>query len=267
MEIELENLNLVYTDNATYIKPILSDINISIKPGKINVLVGTYKSGKTTILKLISGLILPTSGKINIKNTEFPYEKMGLIYSENEFIFKTVYEELSYAIKHLNKKVTDIHKHVISSLNMVGLNENYLNRKITTLSDSERIKISLALVLGINSKIILIDEIDTILDPKSLNEIIKLLNLLKKRYNKTIVISTRNTSLAHMIADNVILLSDGKIVESGNKYDIFTKDLSKYGLKNPNIIEFENMARKKGVRLLYRDEINDLMKDIYRYCR
>ena len=68
--------------------------------------------------------------------------------------------------------------------------------------------------------------------------------MLKNRYNKTIVIISRDSDFVHSICDNVSIIHNGKIVLSGNKYDVFTKDIEKYGLKKPKIIEFEQMVLK-----------------------
>ncbi len=247
-------------------KTILSDINLEIGEKTITSIMGKSGSGKTTLIEMISDLIFPTQGNIDIS---FKNKKIGIVFQNatDQFFLDTVEKEISFGIKHLNKSVSNIKKHILESLVMVGLDETYLNRNPFSLSNGEKKKVAIASVLCINPKILILDEPTIGLDNESINRLIRLLKLLKNRYNKTIIVVTKDSEFAHKISDKVVILYNGKIVLSGNKYDVFTQDVEKYGLKKPKIIEFEQLARnKKNVRLLYRDEINDLMKDIYRHA-
>jgi energy-coupling factor transport system ATP-binding protein len=269
MEIKLNNINYTYKDNMCK-KKVLSNINLHIEEKSINAIMGKSGSGKTTLIEILDGLVIPTSGSIRISGIKNNVkDKIGMVFSNpnDQFFLDTVEKEISFATKHLNKKVKDVKKHVIDSLFMVGLDESYLNKNPFNLSSGEKRKIAIASALCINPKILILDEPTIGLDNESIDNLIKLLKLLKNKYDKTIIVVSKDSEFIHKIADNIIVLSDGKIVLSGNKYDVFTKDIESYGLKKPKIIEFEQLVRnKKNIRLLYRDEINDLMKDIYRHA-
>ena len=91
--------------------------------------------------------------------------------------------------------------------------------------------------------------------------------MLKNRYHKTIIIVSHDMEFIHKLVDNIIVLNNGEIVLHGNKYQVFsnTRILKKYGLLAPKIMLFrERVLNRKGIRLEYRDEINDLIKDIFR---
>lgn len=264
MEIKFNKVNFVCTDNATYIKKILSNINLSIIENTITGIVGNSESGKTTLLEMINGIITPTKGDIKISNS-----KIGMVFKDykEQFFMDTVEKELKFSIKHFNNK-NNITKHMIDSLIMVGLDESYLNRSINSLSSGEKKNLAIASMLCTNPKIILLDEPTLGLDNASINNLIKLLKMLKNRYNKTIIITSKDTDFIHRLADKVIVLNQGKIVLEGDKYDVFTQNIEQYGLCKPKIINFAQYVRdNKKIRLLYRDEINDLMKDIYRYVK
>ena len=158
---------------------------------------------------------------------------------------------------------------VIENLQMVGLNETYLKRNPFTLSSGEKRKVAIASILIHDPEVIILDEPTIGLDNASKKNIIKTIKSLKTKYNKTVFVISKDTDLLLKICDYVVVLNKGQVVLEGNKYDVFTnKNLEDYGVKRPDIINFEMLAlNKKKVKLGYRDEINDLMKDVYRYVK
>ena len=153
---------------------------------------------------------------------------------------------------------------------MVGLDQSYLNKNPFKLSNGEKRKLALAEVLILNPKVILLDEPTIGLDSKSKNDILKLLRLLKNRYNKTIIIATHDIEFIHKIVDYIYVLDNKEIVMEGDKYSIFKqeKKLNKIGIRVPYTISFSNkVLESKKIKIGYRDDINDLIKDIYRYVK
>ncbi len=281
MEVKFNHVFYVYNEKTPLSKMVLGDINTTFKEGKITGIMGKSGSGKTTLIELINALIIPTKGNIQvgsrvisktrkIKNINNLRYKIGLVFQvpEEQFFCKTVKEEIEFGMKYFKKSVKSIEKHVSDALIMMGLNDSYLNRNPFTLSSGEMRKVAIASVLAFNPKIIILDEPTIGLDNKSKENLIKIIKLLKNRYKKTIIVVSNDTDLLLKISDNVILLDKGKIILEGNKYDVFKQDISKYGLKRPKIIEFEQLVlEKKGIKIGYRDDINDLMKDVYRYVK
>lgn len=281
MEVKFNHVFYVYNEKTPLSKIVLGDINTTFKEGKITGIMGKSGSGKTTLIELINALIIPTKGNIQvgsrvisktrkIKNINNLRYKIGLVFQvpEEQFFCKTVKEEIEFGMKYFKKSVKSIEKHVSDALIMMGLDDSYLNRNPFTLSSGEMRKVAIASVLAFNPKIIILDEPTIGLDNKSKENLIKIIKLLKNRYKKTIIVVSNDTDLLLKISDNVILLDKGKIILEGNKYDVFKQDISKYGLKRPKIIEFEQLVlEKKGIKIGYRDDINDLMKDVYRYVK
>ena len=150
------------------------------------------------------------------------------------------------------------------------MDESFLDRDPYTLSNGEKRKIAIASVLVYNPKVLLLDEPTIGLDYQSKKSLIRLLVLLKKRYNKTILIATHDVDLIHKIADYIYILADKTILLEGDKYSVFKQvDLLKeHNIEVPKVIEFSDLVlKKKNKKIGYRDDINDLIKDIYRYAK
>lgn len=272
MEIKFDKVNFTYKKINYCEHEVLKNINIKLKAGKINAIVGKSGSGKTTLLELITGILKPTTGKVlidekEINNLNNAFDIGYVSQDNNQFLQKTVKEELEMLLKLYNYKLKEKKKRINDSLIMVGLNEKYLNLNINNLSSGEKKKLALASALILNPSILIIDEPVIGLDRKTKEELKKIFRILKTRYNKTIIFVSNNLDFVLEVADYVYVLYDKEIVLEGKKIDVLSKTdiLKKYGIIGPNITSFENLVlTKKQIKIGYRYEINDLIKDIYR---
>ncbi len=272
MEIKFDKVNFTYKKINYCEHEVLKNINIKLKAGKINAIVGKSGSGKTTLLELITGILKPTTGKVlidekEIDNLNNAFDIGYVSQDNNQFLQKTVKEELEMLLKLYNYKLKEKKKRINDSLIMVGLNEKYLNLNINNLSSGEKKKLALASALILNPSILIIDEPVIGLDRKTKEELKKIFRILKTRYNKTIIFVSNNLDFVLEVADYIYVLYDKEIVLKGKKIDVLSKTdiLKKYGIIGPNITSFENLVlTKKQIKIGYRYEINDLIKDIYR---
>ena len=155
-------------------------------------------------------------------------------------------------------------------LMMVGLNENYLKRKIDSLSHGEKRKLGIASILVYNPKILLLDEPTLGLSPQDKKDFIRLIKRLKNNYHKLIIIAGHDVEFIHAVCDQICVLEQGSIFLEGNKYDVFSQEeqLKKIQVRVPQMIAFSNLVYKKiKIKMGYRDEMNDLIKDVYRYVK
>lgn len=278
MEIKLEH---VYYRSSHEVKDQLMDMNLSFAPSKIYGILGNTESGKTTLLELIDGLLDCTSGTIlydgiskeqwiHSDKTKNLNQKIGYVFKEpqEQFFNRTVRQEIQFAMRlYCGKRKEDRLSNV---LKMVGLNDSYLDKDPFYLSRGEQKKIALASILIYNPEVILLDEPSISLDEISIQNLIKLMRVLKNRFHKTIIITSKDSNFLHQFVDDIYVMESGKIIKNGTKYEIFTdiEFMRQHQLMIPSIIAFEAFVeQQKKVQLGYRDQVNDLIKDIYRNAK
>lgn len=285
MEIKFNNVDYIYNKNLSIKNKVIDNINVSFKEGEITSIIGRSGSGKTTMAELMNALIFPSNGTIEIgsyllnskgiknnKKINNLRVNVGLVFQfpEEQFFNMTVKDEISFGMKYFNYKTKDIDKRVSDALKMVGLGDDYLGRNPFTLSNGEKRKVAIASIIAFNPKVIILDEPTIGLDSSSKKNLLQLIRKLKQRLNKTIVLISHDIELVHQVSDYVIVLDNGNVIAEGDKYTVFKQEemLKEYGIVVPKIIEFSNkVLDKKGIKIGYRDEINDLIKDIYRYVK
>lgn len=200
--LEIFNLAVCINENK-----IINDLNLKIEKGKITVLLGPNGSGKTTTLKVISGLLDYESGKIDSKVLK---KDIKIIFDEpilyNEL---TGLEHIYFYSDLLNIKIDKQQmKYLINSLDLIP----HMNKTIETYSLGMKKKITLLMVLLSNPKIILLDEFISGLDPKSLFIIKKILEEYVKKGN-SILLATHMLHAVENFCNNVVMLNNGYIIK------------------------------------------------------
>lgn len=268
MEIVLSNIT-----TGTF-----KNLNMCLFGSKITSVIGPTGSGKSLLAETISTLRKPLAGKfiidnqvIDLNQDDVDYNQLrfniGIVMQncENQFFQGSVRDHIAFQLKLYNYKNSK--KRVADSLKLVGLSEEYLDRKINTLSDSERFEIMLASILSINPKVIILDDPTCFLDEKHKDNLIKLIKLMKIKYNKTIIIFSNDSDFILRVTDYIYLINNGKVLLHGDKYEVFLDPKTKKSnVTIPKIIEFQKKFQAKSkVSMAYRDNVNDLIKDLYYY--
>lgn len=221
--LELKNITHFYDK----IK-ILNNLNLSIQANKITCLLGSSGSGKTTILRLIAGLELPTNGEIFINAKIVTQNKKPIISTSKRgvgFVFQdlalwphfTVYKNIAFGISQ--KKEKNIKEKVFKILHFFNLIE-HAEKFPNQLSGGQKQLTAIARALVLKPKILLMDEPLTNLDVKLKRKILQYIKQIKKEFNLTIVYVSHDHREAFEIADQIIVLSEGKIEELGTTEQI-----------------------------------------------
>jgi len=248
--------------------------------GKVIGVVGPIGCGKTTLLELIKGMKLPTSGTIQFE--EYTIGKQGILgdektfqsavgflpqFPDNKFLYDTVEKELDYVLEKCNYSPMNRNKHILQALTMVGLNESYLSRYPFSLSSGEARKLSLATILACNPKVLLLDEPIIGMDSNDKKSLVTILTTIKSRYKKIIIIASSDVDFLSKVADELVIMKDGKVLMYDDKKAVLKNEkvFKEAKIELPMVTKFENyVLKKKKIQLGHRTEVNDLVKDILR---
>lgn len=280
MEIVFNNVTYKENVRTPLEKTYLKNVNFTLIGNKVYTFLGDSKSGKDKIPLLINAVSKPYIGTIKIdefinngkyiKNINKLRMNIGIVPSNPERMLfnNTVKSELSFGLKYFKYKLNKQEIRVKEALKLVNLGEEYLNKKIKDLRMSEKKKIAIASSLIFNPNIIILDEPTLFLNHKEEQDLIRLINMLKNKYKKMIIILTKNTDFAYQVSDVNYIINDGKIIEMGDKTLLENKTiLNNNNLNVPKIVDFVNVCNKKGANLTYTNNILDLIKEVYRNAK
>jgi len=238
--LEIKNLNYRYGKTT-----IFKDFNLSVPEGSYIGIAGNNASGKTTLIKLISG-ILPSKNSVTIgysfvdnNRIHDNSRRIGVVFgnSLNSFLFEDVYKEMAFPLENLNTPVEEIEKRIISMAKEFGINK-LLDKKTIDLTNSERQEVQLVISLLHNPDILLLDNSFSMMNKETKKRI---MNALKKYHDEnrlTIVLTT--TNLEDVIdTDYLYILNDGDFIIEGEPFEVFREDviLNKLGFSLPFMVD------------------------------
>lgn len=265
MEIKCHSVSYKYKG-----KNILSKLSFSLNSSKIYGVFGNYKTLLLEVLDLqkkYKGDIYIDGVLIKLDNTLEFQRQIALISQKDVFYTSSIIDEMCFIMNHYQYSPRDLKKRMTDSLKMVGLSEDYLNRKISTLSSSEKILVKISCAILTNPKVLLFDETFIGLDSHSQKKLIGLIKKLRSKKDKILVIATNDVDLLYELTDEVIILKNSDILCQRDTLSLFkdVRFLEEEGIDIPNLVKFTNLAKKKGVKLSYHRDILDLIKDVYKH--
>ncbi|MDF2557503.1 MAG: fbpC [Bacillales bacterium] len=228
--VKLETLNLVLNG-----KQIIKDLNLTISSGDSFSILGESGSGKTSILKMITGEFTPTSGNIFFglqRMNELPMEKRdSVLVSPEDSLFPhmTVYENLTFAPRMRGMKKAKIHEKAIQLLDFVGM-QGFEARYPSSLSSGQKQRIAIARGLMVEPNVLLLDEAFSNLDRHKKKEMHDLVHTLRKHLCFTLIVVTHDLEEAIRLGDNIGILNDGQLLKGESIEDLIrnSKDAQKF---------------------------------------
>ena len=237
----------------------IDGVDIDVAPGAFVAVLGHNGSGKSTLAKHMNAILVPTGGTIWVdgKDTKDPAElwnvrqTAGMVFQnpDNQIIGTVVEEDVGFGPENLGVPTDEIWKRVEDSLRSVGMLE-YRKASPNKLSGGQKQRVSIAGVIAMEPKCIVLDEPTAMLDPNGRREVIRAVKKLREEKNVTVILITHYMEEV-IDADQVFVMDDGHIVMHGTPREIFSRvdELKAYRMDVPQVTMLAEELRKQGLDL------------------
>ena len=261
MGIALENVSFTYQEGTPLASTALSDVSLTIEDGSYTALIGHTGSGKSTILQLLNGLLVPSQGSVRVfdtlitstsKNKDIRQirKQVGLVFqfAENQIFEETVLKDVAFGPQNFGVSEEDAEKIAREKLALVGIDESLFDRSPFELSGGQMRRVAIAGILAMEPAILVLDEPTAGLDPLGRKE---LMTLFKKLHQSgmTIVLVTHLMDDVAEYANQVYVMEKGCLVKGGKPSDVFQDVvfMEEVQLGVPKITAFCKRLADRGV--------------------
>ena len=261
MGIILDNVSYTYQEGTPFASAALSDVSLSIEDGSYTAIIGHTGSGKSTILQLLNGLLVPTKGSVRVFDTLITStsvnkqirqirKQVGLVFqfAENQIFEETVLKDVAFGPQNFGVSVEEAEAIAREKLALVGIDESLFERSPFELSGGQMRRVAIAGILAMEPSILVLDEPTAGLDPIGRKE---LMALFKKLHQEgiTIVLVTHLMDDVAEFADQVYVMEKGKLVKGGKPSLVFqnVEFMEKIQLGVPKITRFAQRLVDRGI--------------------
>ncbi|EHF2868079.1 energy-coupling factor ABC transporter ATP-binding protein [Listeria monocytogenes] len=243
--VRLEHVFYKYEDTEKY---AVKDVSISAQKGEWVALVGHNGSGKSTIAKLLNGLLFPEDGLIKIghfvlseKNIWDIRRQVGMVFQnpDNQFVGATVQDDVAFGLENHGVPHDTMVERVESALNEVGM-QSYALHEPARLSGGQKQRVAIAGVLALQPDVIILDEATSMLDPRGRAEVMETIRIMREQEDITVISITHDLDEV-LFADRVIVMNNGEVHSEGTPQEIFEQAdaMREIGLGVPFVIELQ----------------------------
>lgn len=266
--VEFKNITFQYDENT----PVLTDFSFAIEKGKYTVLLGHNGSGKSTITKLIIGLLEAQKGDIYVNNLLLNEENIDAIRNQvaivfqnpdNQFIGTTVEDDIAFGLENRNVKQSEMQGIIEKFAQKVNM-QDFLKAEPSNLSGGQKQRVAIAGALALNPNLLILDEATSMLDPLGKKEIFSVIKEIRKENPNMSILSITHHIDEALQADEIVIINDGKITGRGKPVDLLYDGelLLKNALLPPFVINVTEALRKEGISIEKSLTIEDLVKKL-----
>lgn len=257
--MQLQEVSFSYEQGTAREKSVLKNITLDIRKGEFAALVGSSGSGKTTMVKLLNGLLKASSGRIFFEGEDIygkNYQlrglrkKVGMIFQnpEQQLFCKTVLSDVEFGPLHVGMSREESDEAARHALELVGITEDKFQMNPLDLSGGQKKRVAIAGVLAMRPSVLIMDEPAAGLDPGSRDQIFQLIQRIRREEGTTVVLISHDMDEVARWADRVMVLHDGTIEADGRPEDVFQEEklLEDTGVDLPQSGKIMRLLREKG---------------------
>lgn len=253
--IEFRNVSFRYGEEQPW---VLNEVDFTICVDEWVAIIGHNGSGKSTIAKLMNGLLLPQQGEIIVDglpvNEDTIWDvrkKIGMVFQnpDNQFVGTTVRDDVAFGLENRGIPREEMIRRISDSLNAVGM-EGYRLHEPHRLSGGQKQRVAIASVLAVSPQVIILDEATAMLDPKGRFEIMNTINDVQAKHNLSLITITHDLNEVTK-ADRVLVMNEGKVWFEATPKQVFSKKkaLQKIGLDAPFIAKLAEELTISGLTI------------------
>lgn len=260
MSILLDHVSFQHKDAVGSDEYALKDINLEIKNGEFIGIIGHTGSGKSTLMQHLNGLEKATSGTIYYDGEDIyapDYNmralrgKVGLVfqYPEYQLFESSVIEDVKFGPKNLGLSGLEVDLRSFQALKDVGISEDLLDVSPFQLSGGQKRKVAIAGVLAMEPEVLILDEPTAGLDPCGREEILSLIQSLREKKNRTIILVSHSMEDVANYVERLLVMYEGRILLDGTPHQIFQhqEELERIGLTTPQVTRVMARLKKAGL--------------------
>ena len=257
--IKFDNVSFAYDSGEEQPIRAVNDFSLAVPEGQFMAILGHNGCGKSTVAKLVNGILVPTKGKVTVAGMDTADEdktvdirrNVGMVFQnpDNQIVATIVEDDVAFGPENLGVEPSEIRKAVDAALKAVGMYE-FHKREPHRLSGGQKQRVAIAGVIAMNTKCIVMDEPTAMLDPQGRKEVIDTVMKLNKEFGITVILITHFMDEA-VKADRVVVMDDGCIALDSTPKQVFrnVEKIKALGLDVPQATELVYRLRKRGMKL------------------
>ena len=253
--IDVQHLKYKYDNHAD--DYILKDVTFHVKQGEWLSIVGHNGSGKSTMIRLIDGLLEAESGEIIIDGDKLTLENVwekrrhiGMVFQnpDNQFVGATVEDDVAFGLENQGMDYQTMFDRVQEALDIVGM-QDFKEREPARLSGGQKQRVAIAGVVALRPDIIILDEATSMLDPEGRLELIQTVKKIKDRHGMTVISITHDLDEV-ALSDRVLVMKEGQVESTSTPSELFSRvDLEDLGLDEPFTNQVKETFLNSGFQL------------------
>ncbi len=263
MSIEIESLSYTYMEDTPLSYTALHDVSLTIAEGSFTAIAGETGAGKSTLMQLIGGLLVPTAGRVSVDGVRLHGKskrekeeartarfRVGMVfqYPEYQLFEETVYEDIAFGPRNQGLTDENVAACVKEAMELVHLPDGYRDRSPFALSGGERRRVAIAGVLALAPRYLVLDEPAAGLDPRGREALLAMLTMLHRERGVTIVLVSHSMEDILRVADHMVILAGGRVIGEGEPRVLFQQDdlLARAALAAPHLLRLGRKLEAAG---------------------